>query len=207
MSTYRCSAGHAFRYTFVGEEVRRPCPTCGVDVFKFRDRPIDEDEPAAEPQAAAPALNLAALLKSRKAVTGVAGFVVLAVVAAWLMHRTTSVTSPVSPGAVIPVAAAAPAGAPPAPKPTAAADVAITSFKAAPTGAGTVKVDLHLDNRPGNGNDYPDLAVRWRGTAAAGQRIGRNSYAHPPLPFTSADVTLELEVPEGATGIDVTIAY
>lgn len=209
MLTYRCSAGHAFPYTFVGEQVRHPCPTCGVDVYKFRDRPIEDDEtPSLAVEDSASSLNLAVLLKSRQALFAAAGTVVLAAAVAWAIHRPTSSALPVSQGAVIPAVAVQTSGAASKPASTGnAADVSITNFKAVPTDAGTVQVSLSLTNRPGSGNDYPNLVVHWHGITSPDQVIGRDAYNHPALPFINADVTLELELPSGATGLDIKIAY
>jgi hypothetical protein len=87
------------------------------------------------------------------------------------------------------------------------AAVSITHFKAIATDPGVVRVGFRLTNAGGVSNGYPGLAVHWHGVQGADQLIGKDSYAHPPLPFTATDVTLDLARPQGATGIDVRITY
>jgi hypothetical protein len=203
MSTFRCSAGHQSALAFGGEEVSLPCPTCGVDVYKFRDAVLDDDGPppaATDPRPTSRRLALS--LDRREVRVAIGGGVILA--AAWLaltvMHPQPAAPS-LSSASVIPIAAAA---APQAPNPE---EVSITDFNAARTDADTVRVSFRLTNRGGTANGYPNLAVRWHGVPDGDQVIRNDAYAHPPLPFTTADVALELARPGNATGIDVKILY
>jgi len=203
MSTFRCSAGHQSALAFGGEEVSLPCPTCGVDVYKFRDAVLDDDGPppaATDPRPTSRRLALS--LDRREVRVAIGGGVILA--AAWLalrvMHPQPAAPS-MSSAPVIPIAAAA---APQAPNPE---EVSITDFNAARTDADTVRVSFRLTNRGGTANGYPNLAVRWHGVPDGDQVIRNDAYAHPPLPFTTADVALELARPGNATGIDVKILY
>lgn len=203
MSTFRCSAGHKSALAFGGEEVSLPCPTCGVDVYKFRDAVLDDDEPppaATDPRPTSRRLALS--LDRREVRVAIGGGVILA--AAWLaltFMRPQTVAPSLSSAPVIPIAAAV---APRAPNPE---EVSITDFNAARTDADTVRVSFRLTNRGGTANGYPNLAVRWHGVPGGDQVIRHDAYAHPPLPFTTADVALELARPGNATGIDVKILY
>lgn len=202
MPSFRCSSGHQVALAFGDEHVRLPCSTCGVDVYKFRDAVIEDDAPVAastsgEPAAGSERPSLS-LTQVRVAIAGA----VFAIGAAWFAWRQPA-ASPAAAGhgPVIPIAAA--------PKAVSAnpSAVSITHFSAVPTDAGVVKVSFRLANAGGAANDYPGLAVHWHGVPDADQLIGKDSYAHPSLPFTTADVALELARPKGATGIDVKITY
>jgi len=202
MSNFRCSAGHQSALIFAGEQVSLPCPTCGVDVYKFRDAVLDEGSspsgPAERPAARKRAWSLEIRREMRVALG--AGIVVL-VAAAFFVRRPAPAPVVASNTPVLPVVAPPKA---PAPKPE---DVSITDFSATASDSGIVKVSFRLNNRAGNDNDYPGLAIRWHGASGADQLIRSDAYAHPSLPFTTADVTLELARPQGATGIDVKVAY
>lgn len=204
MSTFRCSAGHQSALAFGGEQVSLPCPACGVDVYKFRDAVLDEAGPP--PAAAAdhrPTSRRFALSLDRREVRVAIGGGVLLVAAGLMLTvmRSQPAPSSVWSAPVIPIAAAVAA---PAPNPE---EVSITDFNATRTDAGTVRVSFRLTNRGGAANGYPNLAVRWHGVSGADQLIRNDAYAHPPLPFTTADVVLELARPGDATGIDVKILY
>lgn len=212
MPTFRCSAGHEAALVFGDEQVRHRCPTCGVDVYKYRDAVLDGDSPA-DAAAEAPAAPRRRLALDPKQMRIAIGALCLVGAAALLLQQRSAppAVPPSSTGPVIPPAsgvatatatAAAPATAKPAP-----AAVTITDFSAVATDAGTVKAAFRLTNGAGAPNDYPALAVHWHGAPGADHVIGKDSYAHPPLPFTTADVILELERPQGATGMDVRLAY
>lgn len=204
MSTFRCSAGHPSALTFAGEQVSLPCPTCGTDVYKFRDAVLDDEGVA--PTAAATHAPEArkrpwALAIRREMRVALGAGVLLLIAAAFFARRPAPVTVAASSTPVLPSVAVQ---KPPVSKPQ---DVSITDFSATANDAGVVKVSFRLNNRPGNDNDYPGLAIRWHGVNGADQLIRNDAYAHPSLPFTTADVTLELARPQGATGIDVKVAY
>lgn len=203
MSIFRCSAGHQSTLAFEGEQVSLPCPTCGTDVYKFRDAVlVDEGLPPVVDAAGGPAADgrrwSFEIRKEMRFALG--GGMLLFLAAAFVVKRPPQPTGTASAAPVLPVVAP---GKAPALKPE---DVSISDFTATANDDGVVKLSFRLNNRPGNDNDYPGLAVRWHGVAA--DRLIRNdAYAHPPLPFTTANVTLELARPQGATGIDVKIAY
>jgi hypothetical protein len=204
MSTFRCSAGHFADLTFGAEQVRHPCPACGIDVYKFRDAVHEDDVPAAAASNEVSARSRARLpLDVWHARAAVVGAVLISAGALFVLYRPAAVPPAPSSAPVIPIA--------PRPAPAAArgnpADVSISGFAATVTGAGTVKASFRLVNRKGAPNDYPALAVHWHGVPAADQLIRKNAYAHPPIPFTTTDVTLELAHPQGATGMDVEIVY
>jgi len=204
MSIFRCSAGHQSALAFGGEQVSLPCPTCGVDVYKFRDAALDDEGPlpAALTDRLPTSRRFALSLDRREVRVAIGGGVLLA--AAWLVFavmRPQPTPSSLSSAPVIPIAAAV---APRAPNPE---EVSITDFNAVTTGEGTVRVSFRLTNRGGAANGYPNLAVRWHGVPRGGQLIRNDAYAHPPLPFTTAEVALELARPGAATGIDVKILY
>jgi hypothetical protein len=202
MSRFRCSAGHLVQLAFGDEHVRLPCPTCSVDVYKFRDVVMEDEASVGAPPDASVLSSRTGLTLRAKHVCAAVGAVVLLVGAAYFaLHRPGASPAAGSQGPVIPI--------PAAPK-TAPADpsaVSISNFNAAPTDSGAVKVSFRLTNAGGASNDYPGLAVHWHGVRDADQLIGKDSYAHPPLPFTTTDVVLELARPQGATGIDVKITY
>jgi hypothetical protein len=203
MSTFRCSAGHQSALAFGGEEVSLPCPTCGVDVYKFRDAVLDDDGPPPAARDPRPTSRRFALSLDRREVrVAIVGVVLLAAAALTLKVLRPQPAAPsLSSAPVIPISAAA---APRAPNPE---EVSITDFNAARTDADTVRVSFRLTNRGGTANGYPNLAVRWHGVPGGDQLIRNDAYAHPPLPFTTADVSLELARPGNATGIDVKILY
>lgn len=204
MSTFRCSAGHLANLTFGAEQVRHPCPACGIDVYKFRDAVHEDDVPAVVAADEVPARSGARLpLDVRHARAAVGGVVLIAAAAVFMLYRPAAVPPAPSSAPVIPIA---PRPAPAAPRGN-PADVSISGFAATATAAGTVKASFRLVNREGAPNDYPALAVHWHGVPAADQLIRKDAYAHPPLPFTTTDVMLELARPQGATGMDVEIVY
>lgn len=223
MSNFRCSAGHLVALSFPEKQLRVPCPDCGVDIYKFRDV-VHGDEDIAH-SAVAPegeAKPQAYRLNPKQTLIAIGGGVIL-LAAALFLSRSAQNTSPaqsVSPGAVIPVgpatgaAASQPAlpappsgSAAPAARPSKGADVAIAHFSAVPTEAGAIKVTFTLENRGDPQSDYPALAIHWHGAPEADQVVGKDAYAHPPRPFSTTGVTLELARPQAATGIDVTLAY
>jgi hypothetical protein len=200
MSTFRCAAGHPATLVFEDDQLRHPCPTCGIDVYRFRDAVPDEDGPAATVVTALAAPGRAILPLGVRHVRLAAGTaVVLAMGTAFVLARPDA-APPVSPGPVVPTAGPASKAAPDP------AAVSIARLTAVATGLGTVQLHFRLTNRNG-ANDYPGLAVRWHGLPDGERLIARDAYPHPPLPFTTADVTLELPRPRGATGIDIRIAY
>lgn len=215
MSNFCCSAGHMAPITFGPEDVRRPCPTCGVDVYKFRDAVLEEElAPGAVAASTAVPEQGKRLWHQLRSPRGAACALLL--LGATVLLATRHGPHPaITAGSVIPVAptgAAAPAASasPSAAAATAAGDpdaISITNFHAVETDSTTVKLTFQLTNREGKPNDYPALLVHWHGIANAHQVIRRDSYAHPPLPFKTADVELDLARPQGATGIDVKIAY
>ena len=214
MPTFRCSAGHEAVLVFADEQVRHRCPTCGVDVYKYRDAVPESDTPASVPAEPAAAKRRVLALDPKQKRIAIGALCLVAAAAVMLQRQQSAPSVGVAPsrGSVIPAAvAAAPAPAPAPAKPAVAAAVpaavAITDFSAVATDAGTVKVTFSLTNGAGAPNDYPALAVHWHGAPGADHVIGKDSYAHPPLPFVTADVILELERPQGATGLDVKLAY
>lgn len=200
MAPFRCSAGHRVELTFEGDGFRLPCPTCGVEVYKFRDGESEEPVSPAEPADQHLAWDKL-VHRSRHGLIVIGGLALVTVIAYLTLHQAVPVPAGISRGPVIPVGATA------HPTPADGAAASITHFSAAPTGSGAVTVSFRLTNAGGRSNDYPGLAVHWHGAPDADRLIGRDSYAHPPLPFTAANVTLELARPQGATGIDVTISY
>jgi hypothetical protein len=214
MSNFRCSAGHMATLAFGPEEVRRPCPACGVDVYKFRDAVLDEelaptsvDAPSPGPEQGKPLWRYPRHLRDPRVLA--CGLLVAGVAMLLIWRHVLAPPPAITPGPVIPVAAA---GTPlPAAAPEAARgdpdDVSITDFHAIETDSSTVKLTFRLTNRGNTPNDYPALLVHWHGIANAHQVFRKDSYAHPPLPFKTADVDLVLARPAGATGIDVKIAY
>jgi hypothetical protein len=204
MSTFRCSAGHQSALTFSGEQVSLPCPTCGTDVYKFRDAVLHDEglSPVADAAGAPAAGKKRWSLEIRREMrVALGGGVLLLVAAAFFVKRPAQAPVAASNTPVLPAVAVRKA---PPPKPE---DVSISDFSATANDAGVVKVSFRLNNRPGNDNDYPGLVIHWHGVGGADQLIRRDAYAHPSLPFTTADVTLELARPQGATGIDVKVAY
>lgn len=223
MSNFRCSAGHLVALSFAEKQLRAPCPDCGVDIFKFRDVVhSDEDSVAAPVAAEAGGKAHAFRLNAKQTRIAIGGGVILLAGALFLSRggHIAAPAQPVSPGPVIPVgpvASVAPSRSPapaqsnaptaPAVHSSKGADVAITHFSATPTDAGAIKVTFNLENRGDPQSDYPALAIHWHGAPEADQVVGKDAYAHPPLPFSTTSVTLELARPQTATGIDVTLAY
>jgi hypothetical protein len=202
MSPFRCPSGHRVQLAFGDDQLRLPCPSCGADVYKFRDAVMQDDAPVPADAGERPVPDAArGSLRKRKApvVIGSVPLIVVAVLFTW--HRAVPQRAAAGQDTVIPIeTGSAAATATPS-------SVSITNFSATPTDAGVVKVSFRLTNAGGARNDYPGLIVHWHGVPDADQRIARDSYAHPPLPFTSTDVRLELVRPQGSTGIDVSIAY
>jgi hypothetical protein len=207
MPTFRCSAGHEAVIVFSDEQVRHACPACGVDVYKYRDAVLDDDVPGETVDVASEATRSGPAPRAQRMRIAIGGAVLVAVAAFALLQRPDAPAAvATSAGSVIPVATAprVPARVPAA---DAGADaVAITGFSAVATATGTVKIAFRLTNRSDAARVYPALAVHWHDAPGADTVIGRDAYAHPPLPFTTADVALELERPPGATGIDVELA-
>ncbi|MFS2023497.1 hypothetical protein [Massilia sp. CT11-137] len=205
MPTFRCSAGHEAAIVFSDEQVRHACPACGVDVYKYRDAVLDDDGPGETIDATPDAARPGPAWHAQRMCIAIGGTVLVAVAGLALLQRPGSRAAvPASAGPVIPVATAPAA---PARAADAGADaVTITGFSAVATAAGTVKIAFRLTNRSGAARAYPALAVHWHDAPGADTVIGGDAYAHPPLPFTTADVALELERPAGATGIDVALA-
>ena len=219
MPTFRCSAGHLAILSFDGEQISLPCPTCDTDVYKFRDAVIVDEGPAPAVDAVQTPTGRAASFSfdRRHLRVAIGAGVLLLAVGAFMSRRPSAPVTAVSASPVLPVAAATrsaeshtmqqqpPATAPrPAPRPE---DVTIADFKATADESGIVKVAFRLTNREGSQKDYPALAIHWQGVSGADQVIRNDAYAHPALPFTATDVTLELARPQGATGIDVKIVY
>jgi hypothetical protein len=219
MSTFRCSAGHLASFAFADEQVRQPCPTCGVDVYKFRDAVLeDEGLASAVSEASSPPRQRSLLGDTKRARAAAGGACIVALVAVFMLQRSPAAVVPVTSGPVIPLETAStkpavtfkPAAAPTPIAPAASPrldDVSITNLSAVPLDDGTVNVSFRLSNRAGTANDYPSLALHWHGAPEADQLITKDAYVHPPLPFTSAEVRLELTRPATATGIDVKLAY
>lgn len=203
MSTFRCSAGHQSALTFSGEQVSLPCPTCSTDVYKFRDAVLHDEglPPVAGAECAPAAGKKRWLLGIRREMRLALGGVLLLVGAAFFVKRPAQTPVAASNTAVLPSVAVRKT---PPPKPE---DVSISDFSATAKDDGIVKVSFRLNNRSGNDNDYPGLAIHWHRVGGADQLIHRDAYAHPSLPFITADVTLELARPQGATGIDVKVTY
>lgn len=223
MSNFRCSAGHLVALSFAEKQLRVPCPDCGVDIYKFRDV-VHGDEDTAQSVVAPEggAKSKTYRLNTKQTRIAIGGGVILLAAALFLSRsaNNTSPAQPVSPGAVIPVGSVASAAASrpappvrvngaatPAAHPSKGADVAIAHLSAVPTEAGAIKVTFNLENRGDPQSDYPALAIHWHGAPEADQVVGKDAYAHPPLPFSTTGVTLELARPQAATGIDVTLAY
>jgi hypothetical protein len=203
MSTHRCSAGHLASIAFGDEQLRQPCPVCGVDVYKFRDvAPEQDDLVSTIAEEPAPRRIGMPVLDAKQKRLAAGGLALIAAAAFLVFHHQSVTPVPVSSSAVLPLAVQASR-----PITTDPSAVSITNFSAAPTDSGTVKVSLKLNNKPGVANDYPTLAVHWHDAPGADQLISKDAYSHPPLPFTTADVTLEFARPAGATGIDVKISY
>lgn len=201
MSPFRCSGGHLVQLGFGDDQVRLPCPTCGVDVYKFRDLVMEDEAPVAAADEMPLPAKARPSLKSQRLYAALGGLLLLAGAAFVVLHRPATAPAAANHGSVLPIAAASKAA------PADPSAVSITNFTAAATESGAVRIAFKLTNRIGVPNDYPGLAVHWHGVSGADQLIGKDSYAHPPLPFTATDVTLELARPQGATGIDVSITY
>ena len=200
MSPFRCPSGHRVELAFGNEQVRLPCPACGLDVYRFRDALDVEDAPglagAGEP--AGPDKPHLPLDAKRLAITiGGGVFAVAGLLFAWYWPAVPPAAA--GQGTVIPVKAV------PGPAPADPSAVSITNFSATPTGSGGVNVSFRLANSSHTPRDYPGFIVHWHGVPEADQQVGKDAYAHPPLPFTSTDVRLELARPLGATGVDVKI--
>jgi hypothetical protein len=212
MPKFRCSVGHMATLAFGPEDFRRPCPTCGVDVYKFRDAVLEDDPAptavgvaATAPERGKPLWDYLRHLREPRVLA--CGLLLAGVVALLIGRHVFAPPPAITPGPVIPVAST---GTSSPAVPVARGnpdDVSITNFHALETDSNTVRLSFRLTNRGNTPDDYPALLVHWHGIANAHQVFRKDSYAHPPLPFKTADVELELARPEGASGIDVKIAY
>jgi len=200
MSPFRCPSGHRVQLAFGDEQVRLPCPMCGIDVYRFRDAVMEEDAPGMPDTSERSGPDMPRMsLKVKHLPVAIGSIVVIVAGVLFAWHRPVAPSTAASRGPVIPVNAV------PGPGPANLPAVSITNFSATPTGSGVVKVSFRLTNANHVPSDYPGLTVHWHGVPDADQRIGKDAYAHPPPPFTSTDVKLELARPQGATGIDVNI--
>lgn len=206
MTTFTCQKGHRHALQFKGDDVSKPCPTCGDKVYRYRDGVDTETGVEAQPETPSKVGKEPFSLKRKTIYITVAGVIVLFAARIYL-EQYNSEAKPVQPAQAItaPEQQVVPQGSP-QPAPAAIPGATISGMQTEVSETGVVKATFRLTNN-GAMTRYPDLMVSWQGTGGPEQRIGSDDYAHPPLPFTSADVALELARPSGATGIDVRLAY
>lgn len=213
MSTsFTCSNGHHHPLQFTGDDVSKPCPSCGEKIYRYRDAAGNEIEASSAQSDISKTGKERFSLKRKTIAITLAGVVVLFAARLYLEHRNVE-SQPVAPvetaalaePQALPLNVSQPVSAPPA-SPAQAPAATISGLQTQELQPGIVNVKFRLTNT-GALNRYPDLIVTWQGVSDPQQTISSDAYGHPPLPFSSADVALELAKPPGATGIDVHLKY
>jgi len=204
MNTYRCQEGHNTTIDF-GEEMKKPCPTCGIEVYKFRDHAANEDGAEINVPQHSDATAKIKLGRNQKIGIGVA-VAAMIVCGTVISNNNQKPQENVSTAAVLPIGSSA--------KTTdnksfanKIADVAITDFKATLVEKDEVKLAFVLSNQNAANNDYPQLNVHWKDSVAPDTAIDRAGYAHPNAKFTRVAVETLLQRPADATGVELSIKY
>lgn len=200
MTNFRCNAGHVSSLSFEADELKKPCPECGITIYRFSGVADAEEAQQAVVKEGMVEISLKSKNRRNAAFVGMAGIVLIVFV--WVKQTAITPSPTIDAKSVLPVSSAVAE-----PIPNNIDQVAIQDLKAEITGEEAVMASFLLVNKGGPTNDYPQLRVHWKDSATADLILNKNVYSHPAEPFTQVRVTTELAKPADATGVEITLQY
>lgn len=210
MHSVRCTAGHPSRIDF-GDDMQRPCPECGISVYKFRDQAEAVQAPAENDMPAGASKGARSLPNGAAGKIGILLFGSALLITLWAVKRPVVAADAVATASVLPIAGSAkslaekpPAVQVPSTPTVRIADVHIRDLQILAVEGDAVRVKFMLATDGPSDTPFPTLQVNWDGSASPPLVISNSSYSHPST-FSTFEVTTEFQKPADATGLTISI--